>query len=145
MTDTFEPLASADGSPTAGDRLPNTENQNTAMTLTNEQIARVCHEANRGYCQAIGDNSQAAWDDSPEWQRDSAVKGVEFNLANPDAPASASHDSWLAVKEADGWKYGPVKDAEKKEHPCYVPYDQLPKDQQRKDAVFKAVVAALAA
>ena len=73
-------------------------------------------------------------DDAPEWQRESAVKGVEFNLANPDAPASASHDSWLAVK-----------DAEKKEHPCYVPYDQLPKDQQRKDAVFKAVVAALAA
>lgn len=114
------------------------------MTLTNEQIARVCHEANRGYCQALGDNSQASWDEAPEWQRESAIKGVEFNLANPEAPASASHESWLAVKEADGWKYGEVKDAEKKEHPCYVPYDQLPKDQQRKDAVFKAVVQALA-
>ncbi len=36
MTDTFEPLASADGSPTAGDGLPKTRKQNTAMTLTKE-------------------------------------------------------------------------------------------------------------
>lgn len=114
------------------------------MKLTNEQIARVCHEANRGYCQAIGDNSQAPWNEAPAWQRDSAVKGVEFNLANPDAPASASHDSWLAVKEADGWKYGEVKDAEKREHPCCVPYEELPIEQRRKDALFKAVVATLA-
>lgn len=114
------------------------------MKLQNEQIARVCHEANRGYCESIGDTSQRAWEESPEWQRDSAIKGVEFTLENPTAPPSANHDSWLAVKEADGWKYGPVKDPEKKEHPCCVPYDQLPLEQQRKDALFKAVVAALA-
>jgi len=109
-----------------------------------ENIAKVCHEANRAYCQGIGDDSQPSWEDAPEWQRKSAVEGVKFNLANPDAPASASHDSWLAVKEADGWKYGPVKDADKKEHPCYVPYEQLPAEQQKKDALFKAIVAALA-
>jgi len=114
------------------------------MKLTNEQIARVCHEANRGYCKATGDLTQIEWDQSPEWQKDSAIKGVEFTLANPTAPPSANHDSWLAVKEADGWKYGPVKDPEKKEHPCCVPYDQLPLEQQRKDALFKAVVASLA-
>lgn len=113
--------------------------------LTVEQIAFVCHETNRAYCQIIGDNSQPIWSDAPAWQRESAIKGVEFNLANPDAPASASHDSWLAVKEADGWKFGPVKNAERKEHPCCVPYDQLPKEQQRKDALFKAIVASLAA
>lgn len=111
--------------------------------MDNTSIAKVCHEANRAYCAALGDLSQTAWEQAPEWQKDSAIKGVEFNIANPDAPASASHDSWLAVKEADGWKYGEVKDAEKKEHPCYVPYAQLPKDQQLKDALFKAVVAAL--
>jgi len=106
-------------------------------------IARVCHEANKAYCETIGDMSQVHWDDAPAWQRDSAVAGVEFCLANPDASASANHESWLAVKEADGWKYGPVKDVDKKEHPCYVPYDELPAPQQKKDALFKAVVAAL--
>lgn len=95
-------------------------------------------------CVALGDLSQPGWASAPEWQRKSAITGVEFNLANPDAPASASHESWLAEKERDGWKYGEVKNAEKKEHPCFVPYDQLPKEQQAKDHLFKAIVAALA-
>lgn len=108
-----------------------------------EMIARVCHEANRAYCLGLGDHSQVPWDEAPEWQRESAHKGVAFNIANPDAPASASHDSWLEEKRATGWKHGPVKDADKKEHPCFVPYEQLPEDQQYKDHLFKAIVAAL--
>ena len=112
--------------------------------MSYEAIAKVCHEANKAYCQTIGDDSQQVWEDAPEWQRTSAVKGVEFCLANPDAPPSANHDSWLEVKRAEGWTYGPVKDAEKKEHPCFVPYEALPVEQQKKDAIFKAVVAALA-
>ena len=113
------------------------------MQYTNDLIAKVCHEANRAYCQSIGDDSQPSWEDAPEWQRSSAIKGVEFNIANPDAPASASHESWLEVKRAEGWTYGPVKDPEKKEHPCYVPYEALSVEQQKKDALFKAVVVVL--
>jgi hypothetical protein len=71
------------------------------------------------------------------------IKGVEYALANPDAPPSAQHEAWLADKLADGWKYGPEKKPENKEHPCCIPYDQLPIEQRRKDALFKAVVAAL--
>lgn len=106
-------------------------------------IARVCHEINRAYCAALGDHSQPAWDDAPDWQRQSAVTGVEFTIANPDAGPSASHDSWLAEKQRDGWTYGPVKDPEKKEHPCFVPYDQLPLEQKVKDYLFQAVVRSI--
>ena len=106
-------------------------------------IARVCHEANRSLCDGLGDISQVSWDEAPDWQRDSAVNGVRFNLENPDAPASASHDSWLAEKEATGWKYGPVKDAEKKEHPCFVPYSELPAEQRAKDYIFSAIAKTL--
>ncbi len=112
------------------------------MTIT--AIANVCHEANKAYCETIGDTSQPTWDAAPEWQRNSAIKGVVFNIDNPDAPASASHDSWLAVKKAEGWKYGKEKKPELKEHPCYVPYDELPENQKAKDALFKAIVGALA-
>lgn len=111
--------------------------------MTTEQIAIVCHEANRAYCATLGDNSQPAWADAPEWQRTSAVNGVRFHLANPAAAPSHSHEEWLKEKEATGWKYGPVKDPDKKEHPCFVPYDQLPAEQQAKDALFIAVVKAL--
>ncbi|MFA5265682.1 MAG: RyR domain-containing protein [Opitutaceae bacterium] len=111
--------------------------------MDKEKIARVCHEANRAWCQACNDTTQLPWDEAPKWQRESAIKGVDFCIANPSAPASSNHDSWFAQKVADGWRYGPVKDAEAKTHPCMVPYDQLPEEQRRKDALFKAIVAAL--
>lgn len=84
------------------------------MELTVTQIAEICHEANRAYCKSLGDTSQAPWDEAPEWQRDSCVKGVEFVLANPDAPPSANHDAWLTHKRAEGWRYGEKKDAVRK-------------------------------
>lgn len=102
-------------------------------------IAKAAHEINRAYCSALGDTSQLPWDEAPQWQRDSAINGVRFHMDNPDASPSASHESWLKQKEDEGWKYGPLKDAEKKEHPCFVPYDQLPADQRAKDYLFKAV------
>lgn len=111
--------------------------------MTIEQIAQVAHEINKSYCESIGDNSQPSWDDAPEWQKSSAINGVKFHLDNPDAPPSASHDSWLKQKEEEGWKYGAVKDADKKEHPCYVPYDELPTEQKSKDFLFKQIVHSL--
>ena len=112
-------------------------------TLTDKEInaiARLCHEVNRAYCKSIGDDSQPSWDDAPEWQKMSSIDGVIFSLNNPDANPSESHECWLKDKENDGWTYGPVKNVEKKEHPCFVPYDELPEKQKTKDYIFKAVV-----
>lgn len=111
--------------------------------MTPEAIARVAHEVNRAYCLALGDSSQPAWEDAPDWQRESAINGVNFHLANPDAGPNHSHNEWLREKESAGWKWGAVKDPEKKEHPCFLPYDQLPTDQKAKDFIFSAVVAQL--
>ena len=106
------------------------------------EIAKVCHEANRALCETQGDHSQPVWEDAPDWQIKSACDGVRFHRHNPVASASASHENWLKEKEADGWKYGPVKDPEKKEHPCFVPFEDLPPEQQIKDHLFKAIVGA---
>jgi hypothetical protein len=38
-----------------------------------------------------------------------------------------------------------VKDAELKTHPCLVPFEELPKFQQQKDRLFRAIVKALTA
>lgn len=112
--------------------------------LTVNTIAKICHEANRAYCKAqMADNSQPEWENAPSWQIESAIKGVEFCLDNPDAPASANHDSWLKHKLNDGWKYGEVKNPETKEHPCCVSYDQLPEEQKAKDYLFKYIVEGL--
>ena len=113
------------------------------MSLSIEEIAKVCHEANRGYCKALGDDSQLPWEEAPQWAKNSAINGVRFHLDNPNAGPSGSHENWLKEKEKEGWKYGEVKDPEKKEHPCFVPYDQLPKEQQAKDYIFTAIVKSL--
>jgi hypothetical protein len=85
---------------------------------------------------------QPNWDEAADWQRSSAINGVNGVLAG-NTPEQ-SHESWLAEKAANGWKYGSVKDAEKKEHPCCVPYAKLPPEQRAKDNVFVGVVKTLA-
>lgn len=107
-------------------------------------IARVCHQANKAWCEAHGDLSQKDWEEAEQWQRDSAIAGVQFALANPEAPDSAQHDAWMADKMREGWVHGDKKDAAAKTHPCIAPFDQLPPEQQAKDRLFRAVVAALA-
>jgi len=112
--------------------------------MTIEQIAKVCHEANKALCQTLGDDSQVAWEDAPDWQIESCMNGVVFHLTTDDAGDSASHETWMAERVKAGWKYGPVKDEKKKEHPCLVPFVELPKDQQVKDTIFASIVRALA-
>lgn len=108
--------------------------------LNIEKIAKACHEVNRAYCLALGDTSQPAWEDAPQWQKDSAMLGVKLHANNPEAGPQASHERWMAQKLADGWEYGPEKDPEAKRHPCIVPFDALPVEQQAKDFIFRAVV-----
>lgn len=73
----------------------------------------------------------------------SSISGVTWRLANRDAPASAQHEEWMRSKIADGWKFGPTKDATLKTHPALIPYDQLAEGVKAKDAVFTAIVLAL--
>lgn len=106
-------------------------------------VAKICHEANKAYCETIGDNSQVPWDEAPDWQKESAIIGVKMHAENPDAGPEASHKCWMEQKLAEGWKYGPVKNPETKEHPCIVHFADLPKEQQVKDVLFRAIVHAL--
>lgn len=114
------------------------------MDCTVDEVARVCHEVNRAYCATLGDHSQLPWDEAPEWARTSAMNGVSAIVFGKVKTPEESHESWLAEKAATGWKYGPAKDPEKKEHPCFRPYSELPAEQRTKDHLFRAVVLAMA-
>ena len=109
-----------------------------------EVVAGICHEANRAVCEAFGDHSQPPWSEAPEWQHDSAVNGVRTALANPEGTPEGQYEAWCAEKERGGWTWGPVKDADRKTHPCLVPYAELPPEQRVKDGVFLSVVRACA-
>ena len=113
--------------------------------LTVTEIARVCHEANRALCEAVGDDSQLPWGAADDWQRESAIKGVQFAIANPSATPEDQHAAWMHDKQADGWRWGVFKDAGQKTHPCLVAYRDLPLEQRAKDHVFRALVEVLSA
>ena len=108
-----------------------------------EGIAKVCHQANKAWCEKNGDLSQKDWEQAEDWQRESAIKGVAFRINNPDSGHDAQHNSWMQEKLDDGWVYGEIKDTEKKTHPCIVPFERLPVFQRQKDALFCAIVDSL--
>jgi hypothetical protein len=112
--------------------------------MSPEQIAEVCHEANRALTKHVGDVAvQPPWNEAPEEMRASSIKGVLFALKNPDATPSQQHDAWAADKIASGWTYGETRDDVKKTHPALKTYAELPEGTRRKDALFRAVVATL--
>ena len=43
------------------------------------------------------------------------------------------HEVWAAGRIAAGWKYGPVRDDIKKEHPCLIPYEELSEEEKDYD------------
>lgn len=110
---------------------------------TIENIAYVCHEANRAYCRTIGDNSQVDWVTAPAWQKESARKGVLHCLEYPEAGPHASHMNWMAERHRDGWTWGETEDGKAKTHPGMKLWADLPFEQRVKDCLFVDIVRAM--
>ncbi len=110
------------------------------MLLKIEEIARICHEINKSYCESLDDFSQVSWEDAPDWQKSSAIQGVIYHINNKNISPEDSHKNWLKQKELEGWSYGKIKDVDKKQHPCFLPYNELPLEQRAKDYIFKSLV-----
>lgn len=108
-----------------------------------DRVAILCHEVNRAYCKSIGDDSQVPWEEAPGWQKDSALNGVMFHMQHPASRPEDSHMNWMEAKKDKGWTWGAEKDANKKTHPCMVPFEALPKEQKAKDYIFHAIVRTL--
>ena len=43
------------------------------------------------------------------------------------------HEVWSETRIKDGWTLGAVRSDEKKEHPCLVPYEELPESEREYD------------
>ena len=107
-----------------------------------EQIAEICHEANRALCQQQNDYSQLPWASTPTLLRDSVIAGVKFQLSNPTATPADSHQSWCEYKQAEGWVWGETKNLTLKTHPNLRAYEQLPDNQKIKDSLSQGIVNA---
>ena len=108
-----------------------------------EGAARVAHEVNRAYSEAVLAENQAPWDELSDEERASKIDGVRWLQENPDADPAMVHEAWLHSKTSAGWVYGPVKDVERKQHPYILPFTGLSRAQQAKDVLFVTIVRSL--
>jgi len=44
--------------------------------------------------------------------------------------AKNAHEVWAAERISQGWKYGPARRDDTKEHPCLIPYEELPESEK---------------
>ena len=109
-----------------------------------EEIAKVCFESIKSYCETINDGIEhKPWAQAPDWVKECFVRGVKFYLANPAATEEDCHDDWLLDRRTRGWKWGPKKIVALKESPYITTYDKLPEEQKIKNKLFLAIVEAL--
>src|ERR1035438_8271175 len=94
-----------------------------------EQIAPVVHEAIRAYQKVLGQKPSPPWDEAT-WEKDSTLEAVKFALADP--TPGQQHNQWMAERLAAGWKWGPQKDNDAKTNPMLVPFEQLPRSEERR-------------
>ena len=105
-------------------------------------IAILCHETNKTYCETLEDDSQKPWLETSDEFRQSTRDGVWAIIEGRVQKPEDSHNSWLENRKQNGWVWGPEKKVEAKIHPCMVPFEKLPPDQQMKDRLFLAIVLA---
>ena len=80
------------------------------------------------------------WKDREQPFKDQFVKVIERQCSEQRSLSPEElHGSWMQSYYSMGWKYGEVYDRENKIHPDLVPYNQLGKLEQDKDAVFVAL------
>lgn len=47
-----------------------------------------------------------------------------------EAIARNTHENWAMERIRLGWTWGPERNDEKKQHPCLVPYEELPESEK---------------
>ena len=47
--------------------------------------------------------------------------------------AKNAHEIWAKKRKDEGWKLGPARNDAIKEHPCLVPYEDLPESEKEYD------------
>jgi hypothetical protein len=79
----------------------------------------------------VPDESRA--DYAPKPINTSRVKLGDDLLELSQLLARNNHEVWARQRLSDGWRYGPARDDERKEHPSLVPYEELSESEKLYD------------
>lgn len=107
-----------------------------------EICARTAYEATRGYRFVVNNQDFARpWDEAGDWLQKNWKEAVTGALSG-NYPEQ-QHQAFVEKMTAEGWKYGPFTDAEKKEHPDIMLYAELPAERRLVDQLYVDVVRAV--
>lgn len=107
---------------------------------TVEEVARICHHANRGLQDVLDDSRVSAhWEVEAEAVKQSCIYGVLYALACDPTPEE-HHAEWVAYWQQRDWARGPVKDEQQRTHPLLCSWAELEPGQRDKDRQFLALV-----
>ena len=63
----------------------------------------------------------------------SDVKLPDDLMPLAEAMAKNVHEVWAQTRLRQNWSYGPQRNDELKQHPCLVPYEELPESEREYD------------
>jgi len=110
--------------------------------FTDEQIAEICHAANRIIQKHLHDECPSLeWESEEEFIREASVGEVQMILAG--RSPEETHNEWCDRLFSQGYICGLVKSREMRTHPCLVPFRDLPVEHKRKVRMIHAIVLAL--
>lgn len=101
------------------------------MNLSDQQIgiiAQIAHGALNTYRLSIGEAPHPDWEALPgtdkAWMVADTIALVQ-RVIDGTTP-QIEHETWMELRSAKGWTYGPVRDDVTKKNPALVPWDALP-------------------
>lgn len=113
------------------------------ITLDDDQLVMsCCRVAHEVYRAGLEDSEMREWALAPEAERAVVVESVVAAISG--TTPEQWHRRWCEKMASDGWKYGPARNEDAKEHPNLVNYESLDGEQRALDRAFIAAVKATA-
>jgi RyR domain-containing protein len=112
------------------------------MYFDDEDVASIAHDANNALEAVLKDEAPSMpWSVEPPAIRSHVLAMVR--MARAGCTQAEIHEGWCNMLRTEGWIYGPEKDWTAMTHPCLLPFERLPPEQQAKTALFQHIVIAL--
>jgi len=90
-----------------------------------------------------GDEHRLPWIFATKVEQQSMREVVNLCLKGQLISANQIHDAWVLSYFKAGWKFGPIRDYDKKVHPSLVPYDRLSVFEKTKLELCFSIIKAL--
>lgn len=109
------------------------------FAMTYDELPEFMKEDNREAARRIGDVLGLAGlilvprEAGQAWENKEQATILDAIAQNLEILAEGEHDGWADARQRHGWRIGPEKNIEAREHPLLMPYEELSEKEKNKD------------